>query len=220
MLAGIVASAFSNQLARRRVIFENQLRIAMEDGESWERTEQMNHHDSTTNTTDAAETNSTHAPLQTAPHSVAMHAHLVQQKILINGLGFGGLLPFYGMAATVAWGPANLHQWALTALSVYAGIIIAFIGGVSWALALVCTPSVRITQALLIWSVVPPLLAAASFMADVQTRLWLMVVVLALAWIADKRFAIALGLPAQWIQLRAALSLLAIGALSWAAQQA
>lgn len=33
MLAGIVASAFSNQLARRRVIFENQLRIAMEDGE-------------------------------------------------------------------------------------------------------------------------------------------------------------------------------------------
>jgi voltage-gated potassium channel len=33
MLTGIVASAFSNQLARRRVIFENQLRIAMEDGE-------------------------------------------------------------------------------------------------------------------------------------------------------------------------------------------
>jgi voltage-gated potassium channel len=33
MLTGIVASAFSNQLPRRRVIFENQLRIAMEDGE-------------------------------------------------------------------------------------------------------------------------------------------------------------------------------------------
>jgi voltage-gated potassium channel len=33
MLAGIAASVFSNQLARRRVIFENQLRIAMEDGE-------------------------------------------------------------------------------------------------------------------------------------------------------------------------------------------
>jgi hypothetical protein len=181
----------------------------------------MNHHDSNTNTTDAAETNNpAHTPLQNAPHSVAMQAQLVQQKVLINGLGFGGLLPFYGMAATVAWGPTDLHQWALTALSVYAGIIIAFIGGVSWALALICTTSARITRALLIWSVVPPLLAAASFMADVQTRLWLMVVVLALAWIADKRFALALGLPAQWIQLRAALSLLAIGALSWAAQQA
>jgi len=44
--------------------------------------------------------------------------------------------------------------------------------------------------------------------------------VLALAWIADKRFAKALGLPSEWIQLRAALSLLAIGALSWAASNA
>ena len=33
LLTGIVASAFSNQLARRKVIFENELRSALEDGE-------------------------------------------------------------------------------------------------------------------------------------------------------------------------------------------
>ena len=33
MLTGIVASAFSNQMARKRVIFEGELRRAMADGE-------------------------------------------------------------------------------------------------------------------------------------------------------------------------------------------
>ena len=33
MLTGIVASAFSNQLARRKVIFETELREALADGE-------------------------------------------------------------------------------------------------------------------------------------------------------------------------------------------
>jgi voltage-gated potassium channel len=37
MLTGIVASAFSSQIARRKVIFENELRQAMADGEITER---------------------------------------------------------------------------------------------------------------------------------------------------------------------------------------
>ena len=32
MLTGIVASAFTNQVARKKVIFENQIREAMKDG--------------------------------------------------------------------------------------------------------------------------------------------------------------------------------------------
>ena len=32
MLTGIVASAFSNQVARKKVIFEDQIREAMKDG--------------------------------------------------------------------------------------------------------------------------------------------------------------------------------------------
>ncbi|MDC1457755.1 DUF3429 domain-containing protein [Burkholderiaceae bacterium] len=169
----------------------------------------------TNNPLDAAQGAS--MPPTEAPHSATMRAQMHTHRHLINALGFGGLLPFYGLAATVAWGPNAFQEWALAALAIYAATIVSFIGGLSWAFALLITPTGRTGQALLIWSVTPPLLAAACFLAQSPARLWLLVMVLAIAWIADNRFAKALQLPSAWIQLRTALSLLAIGALAWAA---
>jgi len=160
----------------------------------------------------------TTAPAIEPAHTTTMRTHMAAQKRLIQLLGFGGLLPFYGLAAVAAWGDPVLKAPALSLLAVYAATIISFIGGIAWAMSLLTQPKApRLTQNLLVWSVIPPLLAAACFFAPLATRLWLLVMVLAIAWIADKRFSKALDLPPEWIQLRAALSLLAIGALSWAA---
>ena len=150
--------------------------------------------------------------------ALTMRTHLRQQKTVLNALGFGGLIPFYALAAATAWGDAATKGLAQSLLAIYAATIVSFIGGIAWAMALLTRPEApHLTRNLLVWSVIPPLMAAACFFAPLPARLWLLVMVLALAWIADKRFARALGLPSEWIQLRAALSLLAIGAVSWAA---
>lgn len=167
-------------------------------------------------------TTDTQSPLPKEPEAVStMRTHLAQQRTVLHALGFGGLIPFYGLAAATAWGDAAMQSFAQSLLAIYAATIIGFIGGIAWAMALLTRPDApHLTRNLLVWSVIPPLLAAACFLAPLPARLWLLVMVLALAWIADKRFAIALNLPGQWIQLRAALSLLAIGALSWAGSNA
>jgi len=166
--------------------------------------------------------------IQTQPPSTAesgaaitMRAHLTEQKTVLHALGYGGLIPFYALAAATAWGDPATQGLAQSLLAIYAATIVSFIGGIAWAMALLTRPEApHLTRNLLVWSVIPPLMATACFFAPLPARLWLLVMVLALAWIADKRFAKALGLPSEWIQLRAALSLLAIGALSWAASNA
>jgi|GEM_PF-5956702 len=81
----------------------------------------------TNNPLDAAQGAS--MPPTEAPHSATMRAQMHTHRRLINALGFGGLLPFYGLAATVAWGPNAFQEWALAALAIYAATIVSFIGG-------------------------------------------------------------------------------------------
>lgn len=160
-------------------------------------------------------------PSMTLEGASIMHRQLKEQRPLLRALGFGGLVPFYALAAGSVWGDPVTQGFAQSLLAIYAATIVSFIGGIAWAMALLTRPETpHLTRNLLVWSVIPPLMAGACFFAPLPARLWLLVMVLALAWIADKRFARALGLPSDWIQLRAALSLLAIGALSWAASNA
>lgn len=109
------------------------------------------------------------------PVSTHLHAHGPRAIPLVPlGLGLGGLLPFWGLAAAMAVGgvlgisPSSLGR----ALAIYGAIIASFLGGIRWGLA------VRDVHAGhdggepgFIASVVPSLLAWACFAAPLAWTL-------------------------------------------------
>ena len=76
-------------------------------------------------------------------------------------LGLAGLVPFAGLSAAMAFAPASAPDDALRILVLYAAVILSFLGGVHWGLALRQAPGTSFTA-----SVVPSLLAwaAAAFL--------------------------------------------------------
>ena len=68
-----------------------------------------------------------------------MTAHAQRLPLAALGLGILGLLPFFGLALQVAAGwPLNPRMTgpALYGLLIYGGVIVSFLGGVHWGLAL------------------------------------------------------------------------------------
>lgn len=75
-------------------------------------------------------------------------------------LGLAGLLPFIaGAAVVVAGGP--WRPWAEVALLAYGAVILSFMGGVHWGMAIA---SARTEARRLAWSVVWPLLGWAGLL--------------------------------------------------------
>jgi hypothetical protein len=77
-------------------------------------------------------------------------------------LGYGGLVPFVGLACALFVDPAHAHIWASGLLS-YAAVILSFVGALHWGVAMV-VPQTG-TTVLYVWSVVPSLLAWAGLLA-------------------------------------------------------
>ncbi|OZB35858.1 MAG: hypothetical protein B7X35_08420 [Halothiobacillus sp. 14-56-357] len=77
-------------------------------------------------------------------------------RLLAWVLGLGGVIPFAGLAVTAWWGPLDWHSTVIHVLSVYAAVIVSFLGGVHWGAAL--NQSVAVRRHLL-WGVSLSLLA-------------------------------------------------------------
>ena len=100
------------------------------------------------------------------------------------------------------------HGYATLAMSAYAAVIVSFLGGVHWGLAMrQDTPS----AAPLIWGVVPSLLAWTAVMMVPASGLVIQGLVLLMCYLVDRRLYPAQGVAA-WLVLRFRLS--AVAALS------
>lgn len=124
-------------------------------------------------------------------------------------LGFLGLLPFaaFGLAGLLPLAP--FHAQAPSILLAYGAVILSFLGGVRWGLA-IATPDAARLWAQLGFSVLPSLLAWAGLLLPIRAGLLLLAAGFALMLVADLRLAEA---PAWYRQLRRPLSAGAIGAL-------
>ncbi len=124
------------------------------------------------------------------------------------GLGYGGLLPFVG-AALLLWllrDEAQAH--VAQALSAYAALILSFLGGIHWGLAM---RSAAPPAALLVWGVLPSLLAWPALLMPAFSALVIHGALLLLTYAVDRRLYPAQG-AAGWLGLRFRLS--AVAALS------
>jgi len=117
-------------------------------------------------------------------------------------LGFAGLLPQLG-AALLAW--VGIGDGALIALA-YAALILSFLGGMWWGLALFR----RAGQSLLVTLAVVPSLVAGAILALAAVHLPLGLVAMGSAIMLTlpvDRWLVARGAaPANWMQLRVPLS--------------
>jgi hypothetical protein len=120
-------------------------------------------------------------------------------------LGYAGLLPFVGGALLVWLVRADALPFAAQALSAYAALIISFLGGIHWGLALRQRAP---APALLLWGVTPSLLAWVAVMMPASSGLVLAGVLLLACWAVDRGLYRREGVGA-WLTLRFRLSAVA-----------
>ena len=141
------------------------------------------------------------------PLPAAYHPPLTDTARLLGTLG---LLPFVLGALTLWWLAlaTDLHQFVALALSAYAAVILSFLGGIHWGLALRHSAP---PASLLIWGVVPSLVAWPAVLWAAPGAAVLLVAGFVAHYARDRRLVAQTGaaLPAWYLPLRTRLTLVA-----------
>ena len=124
-------------------------------------------------------------------------------------LGFSGLIPFVGAAVGVLAGEPALQEFSLRMLLGYSAVILSFLGGVRWGLAITKTDSTALLIPLTI-SVTPSLLGWVALLLPPASGFLTLAIGFAAMQIADTRLPQA---PHWYRVLRFPLSAGAISAL-------
>ncbi len=120
-------------------------------------------------------------------------------------LGIAGLLPFVAGAAGLWTLPPEWLGLVANALLAYAALIVSFLGGIHWGLAM---PQPTLRRKQLIWAVLPSLLGWAALLLNSIWGLVLMAASLLLCYVVDTQLYRPLGLG-SWLRLRAMLTVVA-----------
>lgn len=117
-------------------------------------------------------------------------------------LGNAGAVPFVLGAALVWIVNAEAHYYATMALAVWAALVIAFLGGVHWGLALRQSAP---PASLWLWGVAPALFAWAAVMMPPRSGLIIDGVLLIGGYLVDRKVYPVQGI-ARWLTLRFRMS--------------
>lgn len=125
-------------------------------------------------------------------------------------LGWGGVLPFIGAAAVKAWGSPVMAILALSVGTIYAGVIICFIGALHWGAVVYNREPQNHHAWRYIWSVVPALAVVPILILAPQWRIPFLIIGLLICWGVDF-YAYRKGLWPKWfMQLRHGLTSVAV----------
>ncbi len=124
-------------------------------------------------------------------------------------LGYGGLLPFVGLAVLEFADPLRAHFWS-DALVRYGAVILSFVGALHWAFAMV-SPHLDAAwrHRAFIWSVVPALLAWLATLLGNDWASMVLVFGFAAHLFQDTRLNGPAKLPAWYLPLRWRLTVVA-----------
>jgi Protein of unknown function (DUF3429) len=137
----------------------------------------------------------------------------------LQRLTYAGLLPFLLFLLLMGSHDAPWLAFGQNGLALYTIAIISFVGAVSWGVAL-GDPALNDAQrqGLLVWSVLPSLLACLIGMVLSGPAQWLgFALLVLLACAVDLRQGKRLGWPRVWLELRLRISLLVSATLLAAA---
>ncbi len=121
-------------------------------------------------------------------------------------LGYSGLIPFVGLSA-VAWlADGALQMKAAQVLLAYGVTILSFLGAIHWGLAL-HNPADP-PRWMLVWGVVPSLLAWIAQLWGEASGLWILATGLWACFAVDRRVYPRFGAEG-WLRMRLALTVIA-----------
>lgn len=122
-------------------------------------------------------------------------------------LGGTGALPFVALLAATVFGPADWIDPAGRALALYGAVILSFLGGIQWGLA-IATPSGS-DDALgrrLAVSVLPSLIGWGALLLPLQIGLYVLAAAFALVLFLDAQTSLKGEAPAWYPKLRLPLT--------------
>jgi hypothetical protein len=124
-------------------------------------------------------------------------------------LGLSGLLPFVFLGSISVYQSPDVHNEISSTLLAYGAIILSFLGGVRWGVAMSEASPTRISSQLCV-SIMPSLVGWIAFLVDNQTGLLILTAAFFLMLLLDYKLA---GAPNWYFSLRALLSTVVITSL-------
>ena len=136
--------------------------------------------------------------------------------VLIQRLGYAGLIPFVLFALLMWIVTAEAHPFVSIALSAYAATIAAFLGGIHWGIGLRHNAPQRKLH--MVWGVVPSLVAWIAVIMPAYASLIVLGVLLVACYLVDRKTWPEAGLR-EWMTMRFRLTVVSalscfIGALA------
>jgi hypothetical protein len=126
-------------------------------------------------------------------------------------LGYGGLVPFVGLALLIWLLPARYQALLALALVAYGALIASFLGGLHWGTGFLMGEAAPRMQ--FVWGVVPCLLGWLAVLLPTHVGLPVLALLLVACYAVDRITYPAVGLG-RWLPMR--LQLTVVAALSCA----
>ena len=147
-----------------------------------------------------------------------MSDHVMNEKppFIISLLGYGGVLPFLGLAACTYFNVALPGISSVEGLLTYGAVILSFIGALHWGVVMAQHEQVvpRLASLLYGWSVMPALIAWAALLMPDRVGATVMALCFVACWRIDMRVVKSGLWPAWMARLRLHLTSCAVASLA------
>ncbi|MCA2998672.1 MAG: DUF3429 domain-containing protein [Rhodocyclaceae bacterium] len=144
---------------------------------------------------------------------------MYEPKRIATILSYAGTIPFVVCAVILLFGTAmglgSLRQFAGQAITSYAAVIVSFLGGIQWGVALAThEQQPQTARSLFLLSVVPSLLAWATlFLPNGSSRVIVAIFLIGFVWVIDALLHLQQVLPTWFFHLRSIVSAVAMTSL-------
>jgi hypothetical protein len=144
---------------------------------------------------------------------------LYEPKRVATILTYAGTIPFLACAAILLFGQTmglgSLRQFAGQAITTYAAVIVSFLGGIQWGVALAThEQQPQTAKSLFLLSVVPSLLAwAMLFLPNGSSRVIVAIFLVGFVWVIDALLHLQQALPTWFFRLRSIVSAVVMASL-------
>jgi Protein of unknown function (DUF3429) len=129
-------------------------------------------------------------------------------------LGYGGLVPFVGLALLMWVVPPRLQPMMALSLVAYGAVIASFLGGIHWGTGFLMGEAAPRMQ--FVWGVVPSLAGWLAVLLPARAGLPLLALLLVACYVVDRSTYPAIGLG-RWLPMRLQLTVVAALSCSLAA---
>lgn len=141
--------------------------------------------------------------------------HLMRNNRLPLVVTIMAVIPFVGMSLALAAGSFNDMRTATTILITYAAVVISFMGGIHWGIALnQYSKNFRIANMLIIESVFPVIMAwGLVFLPEIHIQILMLTILFTFMWAIDSLLYNLNIIPQWFFTIRCIVTPVMLGSL-------